>query len=460
MDDGTLKDNGIHPPLASGDLWEGIWQLSWPMLLIMIFNFIVGLTDVYVAGLINPEIQATLGFVGEIYFLIIILANAISMGTRALVARAIGAGDTGRAVEVARQSLLFGAVTAALIMAVFLFLIDEIIALAGFPAPIRDIAKDFLRIYSFALAANYILIISNAVFQASGEVRKPLVTMFLVMSLNVTGDFILVFGIGITPAMGYTGIAIATALSVTTGMIVNLAFLSRKTWHGVYALPVRISSGTIRKIIHVGWPAALLQILWNAGSIVLYNILGRLGEKSVPALAAITNGLRIEAVVYLPAFALNMAASVLTGQSLGAGLLKRAEQTGWKITFFGVGLMSAIATIIFIWAGQFASFLTTDQDVLKETISYLRFNMLSEPFMALSVILGGSLQGAGDTRSTMWVIAIGMWFVRLPLAYVLAHVMSYGATGVWAAMLVSMVVQGLLMSIRFRQGIWKELKID
>ena len=57
---------------------------------------------------------------------------------------------------------------------------------------------------------------------------------------------------------------------------------------------------TIRQIVRLGWPAAMLQIAWNAGTIVLYNILGRLGEASITAMAAIANGLRIEAT-HLPA---------------------------------------------------------------------------------------------------------------------------------------------------------------
>jgi len=85
--------------------------------------------------------------------------------------------------------------------------------------------------------------------------------------------------------------------------------------------------------------------------------------------------------------------------------------------------------------------------------------MISEPFMALSVVLGGALQGAGDTKGTMWVIIIAMWFIRLPLAYFLAVIMHYGATGVWVAMITSMAVQGLLMTWRFRTGHWKKLKL-
>ena len=63
------------------------------MLLIMIFNFFVGFVDVYVAGFISPEVQAAVGFVSLLYFLVIIIANAISIGTVALVSRAIGGGD-------------------------------------------------------------------------------------------------------------------------------------------------------------------------------------------------------------------------------------------------------------------------------------------------------------------------------------------------------------------------------
>ena len=122
--------------------------------------------------------------------------------------------------------------------------------------------------------------------------------------------------------------------------------------------------------------------------------------------------------------------------------------------------MSAMALIIFIWAKSLASVLTTDSAVLEETTRYLRINMVSEPFMALSVTLAGGLQGAGDTRGTMWVIIIAMWLIRLPLAYFLGIIVNYGATGVWIAMVTSMGVQGILMTLRFRKGHWKQLKLD
>ena len=445
---------------TQGKLSTTIWQISWPMMLIMLFNFAVGFTDIYVAGLIGAEVQAAVGFVSQLYFLLIIIANAISTGSIALVSRNIGAANLAQAVSNAKQSLIFGVFCAIGLTLTALIFYREIIATAGFPSPIRATAETFFRIFACALGPNYLLIISNGIFRASGEVKKPLLTMFTVSVINVIGDFVLVFGLFSLPRMGYAGIAVATAFSVSVGMVINLFLFSTRRWKHLYKRPFTIALATMRQIIALGWPAALLQIAWNAGSIVLYNILGRLGESSISALAAITNGLRIEAIIFLPAFALNMAASVLVGQNLGAGNPTRAAQLGWRTALLGVTFLSILAGVIFLWAEECAALLTRDPAVRAETTRYLQINMFSEPFMALSLILGGGLQGAGDTKGTMKVIITGMWVVRLPLAFVLAFVLGYGARGVWIAMLVSMVVQGILMALRFYKGDWKTIRLN
>ena len=107
-----------------------------------------------------------------------------------------------------------------------------------------------------------------------------------------------------------------------------------------------------------------------------------------------------------------------------------------------------------------AALLSKDPRVVAETARYLKLNMLAEPFMALSMILGGGLQGAGDMRGSMMVIIVGMWLIRLPLAIVLGLLLGYGALGVWMAMVISMIVQGMLMAVRFYRGKWKGISFE
>ncbi|RPI34363.1 MAG: MATE family efflux transporter, partial [Nitrospiraceae bacterium] len=281
--------------------------------------------------------------------------------------------------------------------------------------------------------------------------------MTFISVVNIALNFLLVFGIFSFTGFGYRGIALATASAMFAGMIMCLALFRRSLWKNIFSGSWNVSADLVRRIFLVSWPAALVQLSWNAGNIVLYNILGRLGEASITSMAALTNGLRIEAIIYLPVFALNMAASVLTGQNLGADDPGRAEKIGWKISLSGVAFVSLMALPIFIWAEGISSPVAKDPQALEETVRYLRISMLSEPFMALSVILGGCLQGAGDTKGVMGVIVSALWLIRLPLAFLLAVTAGYGALGVWLAMVISMCFQGIAMTVRFRNGRWKEM---
>jgi len=453
-----MSDRTMTAAFTSGNLWENIWRMSWPMLLVMLLNFFVGITDVYVAGYLGPEVQAVVGFVGQLYFFIIIVANAIGIGTVAIVSRAAGSGDEPEALHAVRQSILFGLACSVLLTLTGIVFRDLLLAPARFTGPSSIVAREFLMIFAFSLMPNYMVIIMNAIFRAGGEVKLSLAAMCLVSLINIFLNFVLVFGAGVFPGIGYRGIAMATALAMVCGTVACLFLIRRSRWYGLFRGPWMLSGAFIKRLIAVSWPSALIQISWNAGNIFLYAVLATLVSGSITAMAALTNGLRIEAAIYLPAFAFHMAAAVLTGQNLGAGDPGRAEQLGWKISLAGVLFVAVMSVPVLIWPDIFSSIVSRDGPVISETARYLRITMLVEPFMAISVVLGGCLQGAGDTRGAMMVIVATLWGIRLPLAYLLAVPLGYGATGVWIAMAVSMVVQSIGMTLRFRNGGWKTLK--
>ena len=429
------------------------------MLLIMLFNFIVGFTDIYVAGLLGSEVQAAVGFIEQLYFLLVILANAISTGSVAIVARAAGAGDMDGARDVSGQSLGFGLIIAVFLMAAGLAAPEVIVSAAGFPKEIFRMAVVFLRIFAVSLGFNYFLIISNAVLRALGTPQKPLISMAVYAGLNVVLDFALVFGWSPFPRLGYAGIALSTTISVIIATAVNVSFLMNLGWASLFRTLLRLTGHYVRRLITVSWPMAMVMIAWNAGTVVLYNILAHLREGHIDAMAAYAAGLRIEAIIFMPAFALNMAASVLVGQNLGAHRVERAVKVGWEISLTSASLLAGMAIPLFILAPQVASLLTRDPVVLQETATYLRYNLLATPLMAFSLSFGGGLQGAGDTLGVMLVIIFAMWLIRMPLAYTLGIVLDWGPRGVWTAMVASMAIQGTLMAVRFHMGKWKTLKV-
>ncbi|PKN24996.1 MAG: MATE family efflux transporter, partial [Deltaproteobacteria bacterium HGW-Deltaproteobacteria-21] len=104
-----------------------------------------------------------------------------------------------------------------------------------------------------------------------------------------------------------------------------------------------------------------------------------------------------------------------------------------------------------------AGSLSSNDVVVRESIRYIYISMISEPFMAWGIILGGGLGGAGDTRNVMIRIAASVWLVRIPLCYVSVAVLGFSAAAVWWAMNISQFVQALLLTRRYIGRKWLQV---
>ena len=269
--------------------------------------------------------------------------------------------------------------------------------------------------------------------------------MSIVCLLNITLNFYFVF---FTP-LGYRGIALATATAVFLGCLLNMVSLK-----GLLPKSRTFSMTLVGKITAVGWPIALLQILWQGGSIVLFLIISALPKNNVEILAALTAGLRLESAIYLPAFAFNMANAVIVGNLLGEKKQEEAYRSGLVTALIVVCLVTFLALLVVFNARWIASFLSTNPTVIQESVQYIYIAMISEPFMAWGIILGGGLNGAGDTRGVMIRVALSIWVIRLPLAYLLVFILGMGAASVWWSMNISQFVQCALLYRRYAKKEW------
>lgn len=439
---------------------EESWSMGWPMIVIMFFQFSIGLADVYVAGYLGTEVLAAVGYVGQLYWLLMILANGITVGTVSMISQAYGA-NSGRGVEsITTHSLIMGVTISGVLTMVAQLFPADIVRLAGMPSEIREISESFIRVFSLVLVPTYVMIITSGVLRSSGRVRITMINTLVASLVNVGGDFVLAFGWGPIPALGYTGIAWATASGTTLGMVLNLACILRGS-EGLRAESLmRPLPRCFRNLVKLGVPSAMQQTAWNAGTLVVYFLLGQLRAGEVTALAAMTAGVRIEAIIFLPIFALNMASAVLTGNRLGAGD-EAGARSGAKVT---AALCLAIIFLpimaIFLFAPEISAWLTKDRAVVDEMIRYLRINMIGMPFLAVGVSLAGALQGAGDTVGTMRIVFTGMWLLRIPFILAVIYAIRSGASGVWWAMTLSMSLMCALLVLRFRGDAWIEASID
>lgn len=423
------------------------WSVAWPMTTIMLFEFLISVTDVYVAGKISEEIQAAYGFVVQLYFIMIVVANALSVGTVSVVSRLYTSPECDQdrlteAISSSNRAVLAGGITLAVLSWI---LAPHIIAIVNIPAQLKDPCVSLMRVYALGLPLHYLLINTNAVLRSSDRVKQSLKTMAIVCGLNVTLIFIYVFHAG----LGFRGIGFATVTAVAIGGIVNYGFV-RGVMKGVH----RFTLGVVGRMFAVGWPIGVLQVVWQLGSAALFIILSGLPEHRVEILAAFTAGVRIESAIFLPAFACNLANAVIVGNFIGEGKLENAYRSGIVTAGLAVAIVTFMTVAVIVNARWIAALLSPNPIVAAQTVTYIYVSMISEPFMAWGIALGGGLSGAGDTRAVALRVAFSIWAIRIPLAFILVRVFGLGASAVWWSMNVSQIVQAFIIYRRYTSRTW------
>ena len=408
----------------------------------------------------GTDVLAAVGYVGQLYFTLIILANGISVGTVSMVSQAYGAKSSEGVGNVASHSLVLGVAISGLLTVLAEIYTAELVWAAGMPEGIQHTAEVFIQIFSLVLVPTYVMIISAGILRASGSIRIAMINSAVAATLNVLGDLILGFGWGPIPALGFRGIAWSSAIASTVGMTLNLLCVSYGP-HGVsWSSMVRPLSICLKNLIKLGVPTALQQTAWNTGTLVVYFLVGQLAMGQITALAAMTAGLRIEALIFLPIFAFNMACAVLTGNRLGAGDITGARTGAKAAALLCLAMIIVPAFLIFVFAPFVSGLLSSDPEVLEEMTRYLRINMLGMPFLAVGITLGGALQGAGDTLGTMRIIFTGMWVIRIPLILLVMHVFRAGAMAIWWCMTFSTIIMCGLLVNRFHGNAWMAASMD
>jgi putative MATE family efflux protein len=421
------------------------WAMSWPLILVMLFEFLVSITDVWVAGKFGKEVQGAVGFVSQIYFVFVVLANAITMGTVSVVSKFYGSGDRHGFASAVRTVMTSVFVSGIVLAAAGMLLAPGAVGAAGIPSEIRSIAVPFVKIYFTGLIFHYLLINSNGILRATKRAKRSLVTMAAVAAINIALNLIFLH----YTDLSYRGIALSTVISFMIGACLNLPPVLRMASQGG-----QFSRDILTRVLSVGWPSLVLQISWQLGSVVMFLILGALPEYRTETIAAFTNGLRIEAAIFLPAYAMNMSAAAIIGNLIGEGRSKDAYYSGFVTAAIGTAVIILMSALVILNARSLSSFLSSSNLVIDESVRYLIIQMAVEPFMAVLVILSGALNGAGDTRGVMLIVSGSLWLVRIPLSYLFAVHFGFGPTAVWIAMDLDILLRLILTVHRYRRRRW------
>jgi putative MATE family efflux protein len=439
------------------ELLRTTWALAWPVILSFSIESLVGLCDTVMVGRLGPAAVAAVGVGTQILSGVNVTLFAVGTGSLAVVARHIGAGQVRAAEETVFQAILTAAVLSlAAVVPVLVwapaivgaFRVDPAVVAAGAP---------FVRAVMVAVPASATVFVIATSLRAAGDTRTPLLIGFVVGTLNVALAYALIFGHAGAPALGVLGAGIATAVAFGTGAALGVWLLAR----GSLRLRLRwprplLQVDVVRRILRVGYPAAIEQAMMQVGFFAYIVFASRYGTAAV---AAYFIGVRILALSFLPGLGFAAAAGTLVGQYLGAGRPTDAEHGGWTALQLCIALMSAAGMVIFLAAEPIARVFVADPDVVAHAVVFIRVLAVAQPLMAVDYALGGALRGAGDTRFPLWTVLLGFYVCRLGVAWTTTFVLHLGVIWVWSALLGDYAARSVLKTWRFHSGTWKHARV-
>ncbi|OGS48475.1 MAG: hypothetical protein A3K68_08020 [Euryarchaeota archaeon RBG_16_68_13] len=437
-----------------------VFRLAWPVMLANLLQTLTTTIDVILVGSLGDgagSAVAAVGLGGQFLFLFFSVMIAVSAGTIALIARAVGAKDGALADHVLKQSLVLGAFLSVPLTLVGLFGSGPVLTLMGARADVVSQAAGYIQIVSLTVFFQFIAFLGNSALRGAGDTRTPLVIGVLVNVVNFLLAVNLVFGSPLAPRLEVMGAAIATGLSYVLGAGAFLFVFLRG--RGTLRLSVRgrwVDITTVRRVFRIGWPAALEQIMLQVAFFIWVAMVVGYGTE---ILAAHQIGLRIQMFAFMPGFGFAIAATALVGQNLGRKDSAEAERSGWEAARLSVAVMGATAAFLFVAAPWVARAFIGDPVVIEWAVTFIRIHAMSIPAVGVFFAIDGALRGAGDTRFPLLASLSGIYVIRLPLSALLGFLLGFGIVGVWIPLVIEYWYRAFVISNHFRRGRWKTLRV-
>ena len=315
--------------------------------------------------------------------------------------------------------------------------------------------REYLWVMLIGLPPFVLEEIYASTLREGGETKVPMIAGVVAVLVNLTLNYLLIFGKFGFPELGVVGAAIATAISRYVQMVVVIAWTHRNPEKmpfitGAYRewkVPGQLTWNIFRK----GTPLMLNEILWSAGMAIMTQCYSTRGLDAVAALNISTVISNLFNVVFV---AMGSAVSIIVGQLLGAGKMEEAKDTDRKLIAFAVMSCVVMGAIVFVLAPLFPKLYNTSTEVKELATVLLRVAALCMPIFGFLHTTYFTLRSGGKTIITFLFDSVFLWCVSIPVAYVLSRHSAMAIAALYLCCQMLDLIKCVIGFVLVKKGVW------
>lgn len=423
---------------TAGSITRHLLKTTSVMLVMMVFQTLYFLVDLYWVGRLGTAAVAGVAIAGNLSFVVLALGQVLGVGTTTVVSHAVGRRDQAHARHLFNQSLVLATATGALFLIVALALCAPYAAAMSADAATARLATEYLSWFIPAMALQFPLGAMGAAMRGTGNFRPSIVVSTVSVIVNMILAPFLIFGWGTGRAYGVAGAAISSLVSIVLALgWLGTYFAPRSAYLHFAVADWRPRLAEWRRMLAIGLPAGFEFAMMAVYQIVVYTVARPFGAA---AQAGFGIGMRVIQAGFMPVVALGFSVAPVAGQNVGARLADRVRATFRDAALLATGVMFAFALLSHVAPDAMVRVFSSDAAVVAVGAEYLR--IISWNYMASGLIFVASsmFQAMGNTIPSLMASAVRIALVIVP-ALLLARRPGFQLHWVWYLAVASVYVQ-------------------
>jgi len=439
-------------------VYKNAIDMAWPSAIEAVLVGLVSSIDIMMVGSLGASAIAAVGITNQPKFILLAIIFSLNVGVTAIVARRRGEKDREGANRCLRQALVICLMMSAILSVIGFTYARPLLLFAGAQADVIDYAVTYFRIIAIGNFFTSVSLTINAAQRGSGNTKISMRTNIVANIVNLTFNFLLINGHFGFPKLGVAGAAIATLLGNIVAFLMSLRSITKADGflHIRFKSDWKLDKETVKSIMSISSSSFVEQICMRVGFLVTTMLVASLGT-----IAFATHQICMNIVNLSFTFGdgLGIGASALVGQNLGA---KRPDlATIYSKTIQRIALtVGAILFILFIGGRYFlVGLFTNDNSIILMGGKIMIIMAMMSPVQTVSVVIGGTLRGAGDTKFVAYSSLISIGIVRPLTTWLFCYPLGFGILGAWFSFMTDQCLRLLINSWRFKTGKWTKIRI-
>lgn len=402
--------------MTKGSILMQLIAFSMPLMLGNVFQMLYNTVDSVVVGnFVGTQALAAVGSTTMIVNIMVFFFGGFSTGATVVIARRYGAGDRQKLHTAIQTTMTATFILSVVFTVMGLVGVDPMLRLMATPDDVFDQAAVYLRVYMAGFSGLVIYNMCSGILRAVGDTTRPLYFLILTSLMNIVLDLFFV----LTMKMGIAGVAYATIISQFISAGLTLALLTftkdvyRMDWRDLH-----LNSKVVGEIVAVGLPAGIQSIVTAVSNVFVQSYINAFQSQCMAGWATYN---KLNQFVELPMQSLAIASTTFVSQNIGADQEERANRGAFLSVALCLAVTGVIILVIELFAAPAVALFTTDEEVIRFGVLFIRTNCVFLLFNCVNHVLAGAMRGRGESTAPMVIMLLSFVVLRQTYLFVMTH---------------------------------------